>query len=50
MLFKSAFIALSLLFGLALAQDVGQVKLAKMRALRDASSNGIIEFTPKEYE
>ena len=30
--------------------DVGQIKLSKMRELRDASSDGIIEFTPKQYE
>lgn len=30
--------------------DVGQLKLEKMRQLRDATSDGIIDITPKQYE
>ena len=32
------------------SKDVGQMKLDKVRKMRDASSNGIIEFSPKEYQ
>jgi len=35
--------------GTLASKDVGQMKLAKMEKMRDASSNGIIEFSPKEY-
>ena len=32
------------------SKDIGQWKLDLMRKLRDSSSDGLIELTPKEYE
>ena len=32
------------------SKDFGQRKLDLMRKLRDSSSDGLIELTPKEYE
>ena len=44
-------ILLALMSSLTMAnQDVGQLKLDKMRRLRDMSKDGLIEFTSKEYE
>ena len=36
--------------GAAESKDLGQWKLDMMRKLRDSSSDGLIELTPKEYE
>lgn len=35
--------------GASASKDVGELKLEKVSKMRDASSNGIIEFSPKEY-
>ena len=32
------------------SKDIGQWKLDMMRKLRDSSSDGLIELSPKEYE
>ena len=32
------------------SKDIGQWKLEMMRKLRDSSSDGLIELSPKEYE
>ena len=36
--------------GAAESKDLGQWKLDMMLKLRDSSSDGLIELTPKEYE
>ena len=38
--------ALLCILSLALAQDIGQVKLETMRRMQDASRDGIIEMNP----
>ena len=32
------------------SSDIGALKLEKMKTLEGVSSDGLIEFTPKEYE
>lgn len=34
---------------LALAQDIGQVKLETMRRMQESSRDGIIEMNPQQY-
>ena len=41
---------LVLIAGAADSKDIGQWKLDLMRRMRDSSSDGLIELTPKEYE
>ena len=50
---KVAFLAMALLASTvvrASTQDLGQIKLAKMREMRDKSSEGVIDLSRNEYQ
>ena len=50
---KVAFLAMALLASTvvrASTQDLGQIKLAKMREMQDKSSEGVIDLSRNEYQ
>ena len=50
---KVAFLTVALLASTvvrASTQDLGQIKLAKMREMRDKSSEGVIDLSRNEYQ